>query len=283
MSLKRIVLFAILLSLTACNRPKTEIIHKYNIGIVNYGENDKTLKKYTEFEKYIGAELSSAIELEPTYNEIRALQQISTKKWDLVFAPPGLAAIAVSHYGYQPIMPLDGNDKSRSVIVVKNNSPYQQRQDLSGKTITLGQKGSATGYYLPLYNLYGVNLADTLYAPTPKEILQWVNEARSEAGALSLAEYNLYRRDFAPNTFRVLHLDQHDIPPGAILVSDRIERNQEAMIITKLSNTPSFISASAGFLPNERLPDYDYLIKVIKRVQEINQGEEMYPPAKPQP
>lgn len=273
MYFKRILCTAVLLWSVGCQSPTTNqnTINKYNVGIVSYGEGDRTLNKYKEFQNYLGAELSSAIEIEPTYNEIRALQQIAAKKWDIVFAPPGLAAIAISDYGYQPTIPLEGLDRSRSVIVVKNDSPYQKRQDLAGKIMTLGQKGSATGYYLPFYNLYGVNLADILYAPTPKDVLQWIVEDRSQAGALSLAEYNLHRRNFPPNTFRVLYLDQHNIPPGVILVSDRIERNQEAMIITKLSSTPSFVAGSAGFLPNEPTPDYDYLIKVIRRVQQINQ------------
>ena len=272
MSLKHLLSIALLVIATACSRSTTNTINKHSIGIVSYGKNDISSKNFEELKQYLGTELNSFIEIEPTYNEVKALQQISDKKWDLVFAPPGLAAIAISQYDYEPIMPLEGRDKTRSVIVVKDNSPYQKRKDLAGKVITLGQKGSATGYYLPLYNLYGLNFAEILYAPTPENVLQWIDEGKTAAGALSLAEYNFYRRDFPPNTFRILHLDQHNIPAGAILVSDRIERNQEAQILSKLSATPSFIYSSAGFLPKQKLPDYDYLIKVIDRVREISPG-----------
>ncbi len=271
MYLKKNLLVLLLLAIASCSSSNTNIINQHSIGIINYGNDNKNIKKYQKLEEYLGTELNSAIEIEPVYNEIRALQQISSKKWDLVFAPPGLAAIAISRYGYEPVMPLEGRDRTRSAIVVRNDSPDTERRDLAGKTITLGQKGSATGYYLPLYNLYGLNFKEILYAPTPKNILQQISEGKTAAGALSLEEYNLYRRDFPPNTFRVLYLDKHNIPPGAILVSDRIERNQEAQIISKLIETPSFISSSVGFLTKQELPDYDYLVKVIERVQQISQ------------
>jgi phosphonate transport system substrate-binding protein len=272
MYLKRILLIVVIYTLTACNRSTdNSVIGRYSIGVVSYGKSNTSLKQYADFKNYLGSELKSSIEFEPVYNEVRALEQISRKKWDLVFAPPGLAAIAISRYNYEPIMPLEGGDKSRSIVVVKQDSPLEERQDLAGKVIALGQKGSATGYYLPLYNLYGLNFQEILYAPTPQKILQWLDEDKVSAGALSLAEYNLYRRDFSPNSFKVIHIDQHPVPPGAILISDRIERNQEAQIIVILTNTPSFIAASAGFLPNEKLPDYSYSIEVIKRVQEISE------------
>ena len=277
MYLNKILLVLLLFVCTSCSSSTTETISQYSIGIINYGNNDKKLKQYEELKQYLGAELNSSIEIEPVYNEVRALRQISNKKWDLVFASPGLAAIAISEYDYEPIIPLEGQDKTRSTIVVKDNSPYQKRSDLAGKTITLGQKGSATGYYLPLYNLYGLNFKEILYAPTPDRVLQQIDDGKTAAGALSLEEYNLYRRDFPLNTFRILHLDKHNIPAGAILVSDSIDRNQEAQIISKLIATPSFISSSAGFLPKQKLPDYDYLIRVIERVRQISEPSTVSP------
>ena len=139
------------------------------------------------------------------------------------------------------------------------------------KSCALGQKGSATGYYLPIYNLYGVKFSRILYAPTPQHILQWIEEDKVVVGALSVEEYNLYRRNFSPNRFKVIHLDDHPVPSGAVLISDRLEKEQEDKITVALIQTPSFISSSVGFLPNEKLPDYNYLNQVINRVQEISE------------
>ncbi|MGL5943316.1 MAG: phosphate/phosphite/phosphonate ABC transporter substrate-binding protein [Waterburya sp.] len=269
MLIRNILLIIVIWTTTACN-PSTETeIGKYTVGVVSYGGKN-SVKQYADFEKYLATQLNSIIEIEPVYNEIKALEQISGKKWDLVLAPPGLAAIAISRYNYQPIVPLEATDETRSVIVTQSNSTFKERGDLAGKTIALGQKGSATGYYLPLYNLYGLKFAQILYAATPEEVLQLIDENKVAVGALSVAEYNLYRRDFDPNRFKVIYVDEHPVPSGAILISDRVEFNQQDKIAIALSQTPSFIAASAGFLPNEPLPNYQYLIKVIKRVQEIS-------------
>jgi phosphonate transport system substrate-binding protein len=96
-------------------------------------------------------------------------------------------------------------------------------------------------------------------------------------GALSLDDFNLLKRDYKPNQFKIIYLDHHAVPPGAILISDRLERNQQEQIRLALQKTPSFIASSAGYLPNEPLPDYAYLTKVINRVQEILTKSPMVP------
>ncbi|MGB5631664.1 MAG: PhnD/SsuA/transferrin family substrate-binding protein [Waterburya sp.] len=269
MYLQRILLIIIIFSLTACDRPTETKISKYTVGVVSYGQNEKSLKRYADFQNYIGTRLNSMVEIEPVYNEVRALEQIKSKKWDLVFAPPGLSAIAISRYNYEPLVPLEGRDKTRSVIVSKQTSPFQKRRDLRGQTIALGQKGSATGYYMPIYNLYGLNFKEVVYAPTPQDILQWLDKEIVTVGALSLADYNLLKREYNPNTFKVIYLDKHNVPTGAILISDRLERNEQEQIRLALVETPSSIASTAGYLPNQELPNYDYLIKVIERVQEV--------------
>lgn len=269
MQFQPILLVIIIFTLIACDRPEETALSKLSIGVVSYGENEKSLQQYQDFQEYLGTQQNSLIELEPTYNEVKALEQIASKKWDLVFAPPGLAAIAITQYNYEPLVPLEGRDQTRSVIVTQQDSTAKSRQDLAGETIALGQKGSATGYYLPIFNLYGLKFKQVLFAPTPKNILQLLDQDQIAAGALSLEDFNQLKRDYKPNQFKILYLDRHNVPPGAILISDRLERNQQEQIRLTLRQTPSFISSSAGYLPNEKLPDYAYLTKVIKRVQEV--------------
>jgi len=269
MQLQRILLISIIFFLTACDRASETTIKRLTVGVVSYGLNENSLQEYAEFQKYLGTKQNSTIELEPTFNEVRALTQIADKKWDLVFAPPGLAAIAIDRYKYEGLVPLEGRDKTRSVIVTKSELKAENRGDLAGQTIALGQKGSATGYYLPIFNLYGLNFKEVTYAPTPQAILELLNNDTVTVGALSLSDYNLLKRDYKPNQFKIVYLDRHNIPPGAILISDRLERNQQEQIRVALTQTPSFIASNAGYLTNEQLPDYSYLIKVIKRVQEV--------------
>ena len=269
------VLLIIILTLVACDRPTDRTISKHNIGIVSYGTSEKSLQKFADFREYLGTQLNSVIEIEPAYNEIKALEQISQQKWDLVFAPPGLAAVAISRYDYEPIVSLEGIDKTRSVIVVRSDSAFEKREDLARQTIALGQKGSATGYYLPIYNLYGLRFSKVLYAPTPQTVLQLLDRGEVAIGALSVADYNRYRRNFSPNRFKVIYIDNHNVPSGAILISDRLDPDRQEQIKSVLVQTPSFIASSAGYLPGAELPDYTYLIEVIERVQNIMQESPM--------
>ncbi|MGK7872597.1 MAG: phosphate/phosphite/phosphonate ABC transporter substrate-binding protein [Xenococcaceae cyanobacterium] len=237
--------------------------------MVSFGESDRSIEQYSALKEYLGAELNSIIELEPTYNELKALQQINRQDWDLVFAPPGLAAIAISQSQYLPIFPLEGLQKTRSVIVVLKESPITELPELAGKAIALGQPGSATGYYLPIYNLYGLTLSAVRFAPTPKTILEWIALQEVVAGALSLAEFNRYRSDFPYAQFRILDTDSHNVPRGAILVAPTVERNQQEQIRKALANVSPAIAADAGYIPNAPVPDYQYLIGVVARVTPI--------------
>jgi phosphonate transport system substrate-binding protein len=206
------------------------------------------------------------IELEPAFNEVKAIEQIRRRAWSLVFAPPGLAAIAISTAQYLPLFSLEGVNNSRSLILLRQDSPIKKLADLSGKVIALGQPGSATGYYLPLYNLYGLTLADVRFAPTPKTILEWIEKKQVTAGALSLAEFERYRSDFETK-FRILHSDR--VPPGAILVGPMVERNQQEQIRKALKSASPSMSVAAGYLPNAEIPDYKSFIKVVQRVNSI--------------
>ena len=269
MLIKRVILFFVILSITGCNRVERTVINRLTIGVVSYENSDRSLAKYSQLRDYLAVELNSIIELEPVYNEIQASNRIANQQWDLVFAPPGLAAIAIYRHRYIPVVPLEGIDNNRSVIVVRRDSAYKDLKDLAGEVIALGQVGSATKYYLPIYNLYGLAFKEVRFAPTAKTGMQWLESGTVAATALSLAEYNRHRQELGANKFRILHTDYHKIPSGAIAVGEKVERNQQEQIKRVLTAAPSHIAASAQFLPNAPLPNYDYLIKAIERVEPI--------------
>lgn len=264
---RRLFLLNLLLLLTACKTEETPKVGKLTLGVVSYGEGKKSIEKYSALTNYLSTQLKTIIELEPVYNEIKALEQIQRRAWSLVFAPPGLAAIAISKEQYLPLFPLEGVEKARSVIVVAQNSPAKKVTGLRGKVIALGQPGSATGYYLPLYNLYGLTLAEVRFAPTPKTVLQWVEKGEVAAGAVSLAELERYDSNSSRTKFRILSTGS--VPPGAILVGPTVERNQQEQIRKALASASPSITTAAGYIPNGKVPDYKNLIETIEKVRPI--------------
>lgn len=265
---RRFFFVSVLLLLSGCS-PASSPPGKISIGVVSYGESERSVGQYGKLQEYLGNELKSLVELEPTYNEIKALDQINRKTWDIVFAPPGLAAIAISQSQYTPLFPLEGGLKTRSVFVVLKDSSLTQLRQLAGKVIALGERGSATGYYLPLYNLYGLTLAEVRFAATPKIALGWIANREVDAGAMSLAEYNRYRSEFSGVRFKILYNDAHSVPSGAVLVSPSLDPKQQEQVRKALANVSPAIAASAGYISNASAPDYQYLTKVVSRVSPI--------------
>ncbi len=264
---RRLFLSHIIFLLTACKTGEIRRSGKLSIGVVSYGEGEQLSQKYSPLTDYLAAQLKTIIEFEPVYNEIKALEQIKRRIWSLVFAPPGLAAIAISQEQYLPLFPLAGVENARSLILVRQESPIQKLTDLEGKVIALGQLGSATGYYVPIYNLYGLTLAEVRFAPTPKTVLQWIENKEVAAGALSLAELESYRSNFSKTKFRILSASS--VPSGAILVGPTVERNQQEQIHKALESASPNMIAAAGYIPNVKIPDYKDLIKKIEKVRSI--------------
>lgn len=263
---RRLLLFNLVYLITACQTVEKRRLGKFIVGAVTYEDNQSN-QRYSSLTNYLAATLKTIVELEPTFNEIRALEKIKQKDWALVFAPPGLAAIAISEAQYLPLFTLDGIKSTRSVILVRQESTIKKLTDLANKAVALGQPGSATGYYLPLYNLYGLTLAQVRISPTPKTTLKWLDQGDIAAGALSLADFDLHRLDFPKTKFRIL--STNSVPLGSLLVAPTIERNQQEQIRQALKLASPQIIDAAGYIPNAKLPNYQELIKIINKVRPL--------------
>lgn len=261
--------FFILLFLSGCgvgSKPLQGI--QLTIGTVSYGAT-KSSEQYDLLKQYLAEKLQAVVEIEPAFNERKALERVKSKAWSLVFAPPGLAAFAMAQYQYTPLFPLIGINQLRSVLVVPKESSYSNIQSLAGKRLAIGQPGSATGYYFPIFNLYGLTLKELLVSPTPKSVLEAVAQGKADVGALSLEEFNLYKTQLSSAEFRILYNDPHKVPAGVVLVSPSVDRTLQESIRKVLGETPSVVAEKAGFVPTGSIPDYKYMISVVDRVRSI--------------
>ncbi|MFW9260452.1 phosphonate ABC transporter substrate-binding protein [Nostoc sp. KVJ20] len=266
---RRFFLFNLLgLTFTACQSPK-KFEGALTVGVINYGGGEQIINQYARFNNYLGEKTKSYIQLEPVFNENKAVERLAARAWSLVFAPPGLAAIAIARYQYLPLFPLIGINNLRSIFVVRKESPITELKQLQGQIVALGQLGSATGYYFPLYNLYGTTLADILFAPTPKAALELVAQGKAIACAVSEAELSLHASQLAPTEFRILFKDPHYVPLGVVLIGPNVERNRQEFIRKVMSDAPSDLAQEVGYVPNGQVPDYRYMISVVDRVSSI--------------
>lgn len=270
MSLKlyrRSFILKMLFLITACSTEETHTKQaELVIGIVKYGDSQKTLDKFARFKEYLGTKMKAIVQLEPAFNETIAIERIKRQSWSLVFAPPGLAALANSFYKYELLFPVDIDINSHSVLVVRNDSKLRNLKDLQGKTVALGVPGSATGYYFPLYNLYGLTLKEVLFAATPASVLELVANKKADVGAVSLEEFNSYNTQLGNAQFRILFTDSHSVPPGAVLIAPNIEIMNRDLIKKYLREAPPTLVKEIRYIPNGDVPDYKYMNSVVERV-----------------
>ena len=274
MFLRRLLLSQLLLlvgiSISGCfSDNKNQIPEKLTVGVVSYGEAKVSQEKYNRFKTYLSTKTKSIVEIEPTYNELLATRQIRSQNWDIVFAPPGLAAIGIAKKRYEPLFSMaEVSSIQTSLIIVPDDSPIKSISDLANKTVALGQRGSAAGYYVPLYDLFGLTLKEIRFASTPKQLIKLISEGTVDAGAISKKNFERYRRVVQGTSFRSIHEGRH-IPSGVVLLSPTIERNQQQQIQIAMQDAPSHIAADAGYLPNAKIPNYQQFIKLVEKVRPL--------------
>lgn len=271
---RRALMLQMLFAIASCTTEETRLNRRFElvIGVISYGQGKQTVEKLSSFRGYLSSQLKTIIEIEPAFNERIAVERIKYNSWSLVFATPGLAAMAIANYQYSSIFPLQLSSDSASIIVVNQNSPFQKLQDLQGTKIALGQKGSAHGYYLPLFNLYGLTLTSIQFASTPKKSLEWLLQGKVDAAAMSLEEFNLYQSKLDSSGFRILFTDSRTLASGSVLLSPKIKKERALVIRDRMRNAPPPVIRSARYLPSESPPDYAYMINVVKRVSSITQN-----------
>lgn len=261
-------LLAFLMSiLLSCTTSSPNFSGTITVGIVSYETGNQSINDYQKFKEFLAEQTGTFVELEPSFSELQALEQIKRQAWSIVFAPPGLAAIATQEQQYTPLFPIDTiNDNA--VIIVRENSSIRTLKDLNNKIVGLGQPGSLTGYYLPLYDLYGLTLAEIQFSPTPKTLLNQLAESKIDAVALSENQFLEYRQQFSSTKFRILHKSR-PIPPGSLLVSPTLSPQQQQKIQTILQQAPPNIIQQVGYIPRATVPSYQQLIEFIKKVRPL--------------
>jgi phosphonate transport system substrate-binding protein len=259
----------------ACGPEETVSSDRLTIGVVSYGESEISMDRYQRFQNFLAEQTQIPIDLEVAYNELKAVEEIDRSNWDIVFAPPGLAAIA-DRRGYTQLFPLENQGRAKfGLILVRADSDIDELSDLQDEVIALGERGSAAGYYLPLYDLYGLTLEEVRFAPTPKTVLEWLEQEEVVAGALAENDYENYKAEFEPGAFRVLHRSRA-IPPGVVLLG-AVERNQAEFISRVMAEAPADIAGDAQYIPGAQLPSYDHFIQIVDKIRPLEDRVQQQP------
>ena len=103
--IQKFLLLCLSLLLLSCTAKPPPSLERLVIGAVSYEQDLDSVEKYQGLKNYLASRTSTFVEFEPAFNEIRAVAEVERGLWSIVFAPPGLAAIAISQEQYIPIFP----------------------------------------------------------------------------------------------------------------------------------------------------------------------------------
>lgn len=182
------------------------------------------------------------VQLEPVLSPEQARMRLKNREWDLAFLPPGLTAFALDQDGtYGLVRQLGRRQNSRSQLLVRRESRYRSRADLRGQRIGLLPRGSLTGFYLPLFNLHGLNFSQVRYALSYADLLNLLRSGEVDViawdGALPLGDVDA----------RVVYEDAHAIPLGAMAISQSLLQSNYQNFLAQLDQNVSQLPATLGY------------------------------------
>ena len=182
------------------------------------------------------------VQLEPVLSPEQARLRLQSGDWDLAFLPPGLTALALEQGGsYGLVRQLGRSSNAKSQMLVRVDSGFETRGDLRGRRLGLLPRGSLTGFYLPLFNLYGLRFSEVHYALSYAELLAMLTNGEVDViawdGSLPIDSTRL----------KVLHEDSHVIPLGALALSQSLLQSDHQPFLRQLDENVTQLPPSLGY------------------------------------
>jgi len=204
------------------------------------------------------------VQFEPMLSPERARQRLQNGEWDLAFLPPGLTAVAMQRgLDHQPVRQLMRRNQSSSALLVSETSPARSLADLNGLRLGLLPRGSLTGFYLPLYNLHGLKFSQVRYANSYDDLLNLLRN-----GEVDVIAWDAGLADQVDGVRR-LSEDSHDIPQGALVLSQSLISDDHKPLLSVLDESaaqmPVTLGYASGVLPAPQT--YHSLREIVRHVE----------------
>ena len=182
------------------------------------------------------------VQLEPVLSSEQARLRLQSGDWDLAFLPPGLTALALEQRGsYALVRQLGRRSNAKSQMLVRSDSGFETRGDLRGRRLGVLPRGSLTGFYLPLFNLYGLRFSEVHYALSYAELRAMLTNGEVDViawdGSLPIDS----------TRFKVLHEDSHVIPLGALALSQSLLQSDHQPFLRQLDENVTQLPPSLGY------------------------------------
>lgn len=245
------LLLALAASLTLAAEPPL----KFGVGLFQ-PDRDKNDATYRPLAAYLEAQLGRKIELRTVDSWEGLAKSLANGETDLALMGPWGYVLANNEAGAQVVSTIlyDGRPEYYAIMITHPDSGIKSPADLKGRTFAFGDKGSTSGYLIPLHYFMtqGIN-PDTHFAKLLHTKHQAI-ETQVTAGVLDAgADYNRNRNAMIEQGLikaegSVVIWQSAPLPNDAFAVSAALHR--DAGFIARLQAALAGIGAALKAQPN---------------------------------
>ena len=238
------------------------------VGVLTTPYNPET--DYAALEEHLETKLGENVDVQidsvalsgdDAFTQVR--NRIVEKQWDVAFTTSPMMSVAAINNDYQfAARMFPQASKFESVLFVRQDSPIQGISDLTPDIkLALGDFNSASGFYIPVYDLYGKTLQVDLGNADTQSTIEKVKSGQIDVGS---GAYQIVEND---DQLRAISRSR-SIPLSGVYLSPDLSNVERDVISQALVNAPDEVKNSAKYGEGEE-PDYQYFIGITNRVDEV--------------
>jgi len=231
---------------------------KFGVGLFQ-PDKDKNDATYRPLANYLAVRLDRPVELRTVDSWEGLAKSLANGETDIALLGPWGYVLANNEAGAQAVATIlyDGKPEYFAIMVTHPNSGIHSVADLKGRTFAFGDKGSTSGYLIPLHYFMtqGIN-PDTYFARTLHTRHQAI-ETQVTQGALDAgADYNRNRTAMIEQGLikaeqSIVFWQSAPLPNDAVAVSQALYADQAlvARLQAALADVGSALKTHPALLP----------------------------------
>lgn len=228
---------------------------KFGVGLFQ-PDKDKNEATYRPLAEYLERQLDRKVELRTVDTWEGLAKSLANGETDMALMGPWGYVLANHEAGAQVVSTIlyDGKPEYFAIIITHPDSGIQSPADLKGRSFAFGDKGSTSGYLIPLHYFMtqGIN-PDSYFSKTLNTTHQAI-ETQVAQGVLDAgADYNRNRNAMIEQGLikaarSVVIWQSAPLPNDAFAVSPELHRDK--MLVAKLQRALAGVGAELKSRPN---------------------------------
>ncbi|MBC7501593.1 MAG: phosphate/phosphite/phosphonate ABC transporter substrate-binding protein [Herminiimonas sp.] len=231
---------------------------KFGVGLFQ-PDKEKNDATYRPLARHLAQQLGREVELRTVDTWEGLAKSLANGETDIALLGPWGYVLANNESGAQAVSTIlyDGKPEYYAIIVTHPDSGINTPQDLKGKTFAFGDKGSTSGYLIPLYYFMQQKIDPDTYFSKVLYTKHQAIETQVAAGQLDAgADYNRNRNAMIESG--LIKADRSKIiwqsaplPNDAVAVSARLAQDKAfvAKLQAALAQTGPMLQANPSLLP----------------------------------